>query len=77
MVDQQRKLHFTKSIDQVAPSQKYLPQKEAQKYAYKQLGGGLFGGPTALPELIPKEHKGNKAGFVKHLAVKFKEFMQF
>ena len=76
VVDTQRKMHFLKSFEQQPPSTKYLEKGQLSTHTYKPLGGGLFGGPTKLRELVPSKYKGKEAAYATFLEKEFKAFLK-
>jgi len=76
LVDQQRKTHFRKSIDEVPPSNRYLDIAMQSSHTYKKdVGGGLFSSPKLVKSIVPKKWANDHAGFTKQLKKQFKEFI--
>lgn len=70
VIDEQRKLHFRKTIDEVPPSTRFLDAGILKTHTYKKITGG-----TKVKDYIPKAWKTDVVGFQQHLKKKFKEFM--
>ena len=70
VIDEQRKLHFRKGIDEVPPSTRFLDAGILKTHTYKKITSG-----TQMKDLIPKAWKKDVVGFQQHMKKKFKEFM--